>query len=109
MRTMPIEEGREDQLLGLRIGIERAARLTRAGRLSATDLRAAVEADLASLGALAGSGPKAKPPEPAHQATLDAVASHLLAAVDASLSGVRNEVVADLLGRAADRLNEPAA
>ena len=103
MRTLSRDDPR-DNLLGLQLGLERAARLVRDGHLGPAELHATVEADLAAIGAVAIAGPDQK----SRQALLDAVASHLLAAVDASMSGVRPEVVADLLHRAADRLRVAA-
>jgi hypothetical protein len=94
--------------MGLRSGIEEAAQLIRDGRLEPADLHATVEADLAALGAVSRDIGRTGTGETSRQVALDAVASHLLAAVDASLSGVRPEVVADLLCRAADRLRVAA-
>jgi hypothetical protein len=108
MRTLPLDDPRDD-LVGLRLGIQRTAELIRVGSLDVAELHSVVEADLAALWVVSsdvGAGPG--PEHPARQANLDAVASHLLAAVDASMSGVRPEVVADLLWRAADRLRVAA-
>jgi hypothetical protein len=107
MKTLPLGDPR-DGLMGLRLGIEAAARNIGEGRLDAADLHAVVEADLATLGDVARDIGHAEPDQTSRQVALDAVASHLLAAVDASLSGVRPEVVADLLWRAADRLRVAA-
>ena len=96
-----------DGLMDLRLGIQRTAELIRIGRLDSAELHAVVEAELAALGSVV-SDVGARPDQIGQQATLDAAASHLLAAVDAALSGVRYEVVADLLWRAADRLQAAA-
>jgi hypothetical protein len=106
MRTLARDEPL-DGLMGLRLGIQRTAERIRVGELDANELHTVVEAELAVLGNVA-SDVGARPDQTFRQATLDAAASHLLAAVDASLSGVRPEVVADLLWRAADRLRSAA-